>query len=124
MRTLLLIFLYFLSGWVYSQEVPKNHATQLLLNAEPQRVEQLIKFAQTKWGDSKDSIAYEVEKQAYCYIMIYAMIGNPETTTEEQLIIRQEIMREVVESESIELERVDWFDVYRNVNYKLRQIKQ
>ena len=121
MKTLLLILLYCISGWIYAQEAPKNYATDLLLANEPERVEQLIKFAHSKWGDNKDSVAYEVEKQAYCYIMVYAMIGNPETTNEEQLIIRHEILKEVVASESEELERVDWFDVYRNIRHKLNK---
>lgn len=119
MRTLLLILLYCVSGWVYAQGVPKNNATNLLLNTEPHRVEQMIKLAQTKWGDNKDFITYEVEKQAYCYIMLHAMIGNPKTPIEAQLVIRQEIMKQVSETNSDEFENVDWFTVYRNVQHKL-----
>ena len=121
MRILLLFFLYCVSGWVYSQEEPQKHATNLLLNAEPQRIEDFIKFAQNKWGDNKDSIAYEVEKQSYCYIMVYAMLGNPETPLEAQLIIRQQIMKQASESNSEALENVDWFKVYRNIRHKLKE---
>jgi len=117
MRTILLIFLYFITGWIYAQEPPRNHATELLLNTEPERVEKMIKFAQTKWGDNKDSIQYEVEKQAYCYIMVYAMLGDPDISVETQLTIRREVMREVVRTESDELEKVDWFNVYRNIRH-------
>ena len=88
MKLFFAILLYCISGWVYAQQEPSNRATELLLNAEPERIEEMIKFDQNKWGDSKDSIDYEVEKQAYCYIMVYAMIGDPNVSTEDQLIIR------------------------------------
>ena len=120
MKTLFAILIYFISGWVYAQEAPRNHATELLLNTEPTRVEQLIKYAHSKWGNDKAAVNWEVEKQAFCYIMIYARMGNDETSKEEQLIIRHEILKEVVRSESIELERVDWFNVYRSINKKLK----
>jgi hypothetical protein len=122
MKTFFLILMYFISGWVYSQDATiRYYATELLLKREPTRVEQLIKFAHTKWGNDKALIDYEVEKQAYSYVMVYAKIGNPATTKEQQLIIRQTILKEVIESESIDLERVDWFNVYRDMNQKLKK---
>ena len=119
-RFLLLVFLLS-THFIWSQQIPKNHATELLLNADPKRVEHIIKFAHSKWGDDKDAIEYEVEKQSYCYIMIYALLQNPETSTTDQLIIRQEILRGAKDFNNDNFEDVDWFDVFRNINQKLKK---
>ena len=119
MKKIILILILLFTVNINAQSVPKTPATTLILQQEPERMEQIVRFAEHKWGtDDKGVLEYEIAKQSYSYITLILMVQDKNINPNDYLVIVMELAKYLQDEDDSSI--IDWQDVLRDVKYKLK----